>query len=254
MKDPLTLATINLHAVLPLLEEVVEFDEEAARITRGWNASLRFSVSGGPAATLQFRDGKLKTAPDKNGFPSVGFWFGSPEKLNNMFEGKGIPVLWTGFWHIGILKGFMALTKRLEHYMKNENPDRLFSDPKVFDFYIKLSLYCIARGVKAVAENDPEVRPFFDKARDGTVQIEVLPDGPAAHVTLRGGRVEAGIGPADNVNCYMRFRNADVAYRLIRGELDSFAALGSCDLIVDGFIPLVDTLDIALEHLGRYLQ
>ncbi|MFH1537520.1 MAG: hypothetical protein ABIH66_01080 [bacterium] len=254
MKNPLTLATLNLHAILPLLEEIVGFDEEAAKIIKGWNASLRFSVSGGPAATLKFRNGKLKTTPDKNGIPSVGFWFSSPEKLNNMFEGKGIPVLWTGFWHIGILKGFMALTKRLEYYMKNENPDQLLSDRKIFDFYIKLSLYTIVRGVKAVAENDPEVRPLFEKARDGTVQIEVLPDGPTVHATLRGGKVEAGIGPAEKANCYMRFRNSDVAYRLIKGELDSFAALGSCDLIVDGFVPLVDTLDIALEHLGRYLQ
>lgn len=254
MKNPEVLAAINLHAVLPLLDEVIAFDQEAARIARGWKASIEFAVSGGPTATLQFTDGRLTVYPEKIGFPSIGFWFGSADKMNRMFDGKGMPVLWTGFWHVGILGGFTKLTKRLEYYMKNPDEKQLLSDPKVFDFYLKLSLYALTRGVKAVAENDPEVIPFFKKTRNGTVQLEVLPDGPVTHLTIKDGKVTAGFGPAENVNCYMRFRSGDVAYRLIKGELDSFAALGARDITVDGFVPLVDTLDIALDHLGRYLQ
>lgn len=254
MKNQKTMASINLHAVLPLLEEIVLHDKEAAEITKGWNTSIQFAVQDGPAATLKFKDGKLQTSPDKQGFPSVGFWFSTPDKLNDMFDGKGIPIIWTGLWHIGIIKGFMNLTKRLEHYMKNPDEKKLLSDPANFDLFIKLNIYAMARGIRAVGENDPEVIPHIKKARDGTIQLQVLPDGPAAYIVKKGDKMTVGTGMAAKPSVYMKFKNKDIAFRLIKGDIDSFAAIGTSDLVVEGYIPLVDTLDIVLDHLGRYLQ
>ncbi|MEW6200729.1 MAG: SCP2 sterol-binding domain-containing protein [bacterium] len=251
MKDELTLAHLNLHAVLPLLEEVVEFDSEAARIVKGWNYSIRFAVSGGPMTFLQFGNGKLKVERGKGAFPSVGFWFTSPQKLNLMFAGKGMPILWTGFWNIGVLKGFPALAKRLEYYMRPT--DEMLKDKEVFDLYIKLSLYAMTSGIKAVGENDPEIKPLMAKTRSGAVQFEVMPDGPAAYVSLCNGRLEAGKGRIEKPNCFMKFKNSEILCQLIKGELDAFAALARCDITISGFIPLVDTFNAALDRVGVYL-
>ena len=64
MKDPKVLSCIYLHAVLPLLEEIVQHDRQAQELVKGWKCSIMFHVSEGPAATLKFRDGTHYAALD----------------------------------------------------------------------------------------------------------------------------------------------------------------------------------------------
>ncbi|MEW5947754.1 MAG: SCP2 sterol-binding domain-containing protein [bacterium] len=252
MKDEKTLAHINLHAVLPLIGELVSGDAEAGAIARGWRCSFRFAVRGGPAAFIQFRDGKATAVAGKGRFPSVGFWFPSHGKLNAMFRGKGLPVLWTGFWNVGALRGFSRLAKRLEQVMRPT--EEMLKDAKTFKLHVRMTLYAMTRGIKAVGENDPEVSPLVVKARNGVAQFEVLPDGPATHVVLSDGRLEARTGRAERANCYMKFADAGVLHELALGGLDAYAALGNGSIRLEGYIPLIDTLNAALDRLGEYME
>jgi hypothetical protein len=163
-----------------------------------------------------------------------------------------MPILWTGFWNIGVLKGFPALAKRLEYYMRPT--EEMLKNKDVFEFYVKLNLYAMTAGIKAVGENDHEIKPLMAKVRDGTAQFEVLPDGPAAYVTLHDGKLEAGKGHAEKPNCFMSFRNSKILCQLIKGELDAYAALAKCDINLSGFLPLVDTFNAALDRVGEYLK
>ena len=53
-------ARLNLYAVLQNLEELVRFDEQAAKLVRRWSVSLRLGVRRGPSVRLDFADGRCR--------------------------------------------------------------------------------------------------------------------------------------------------------------------------------------------------
>ena len=113
------LARLNLLAVLPVMAKVVGFDDEAKRITQGWNATIQFGFLGGPTVQLKFDDGACRAYRQPAARADLSFWFPTPAMLNNMFSGKGLALpLINGFWNVKLIKGFMALSKRMEHYLK----------------------------------------------------------------------------------------------------------------------------------------
>ena len=255
MKDPKVLSSIYLHAVLPLLEEVVQHDKQAQELVKGWHCSVMFHVGGGPAATLKFRDGKCEAIPKAMALPTVAMWFSSPEKLNKMFEGANvIPVIWKGIWHPVILKNFIALTKRLDYYMK-PTPE-LEKDPNESPFITKLMAYAAVYGAKAVADNDEKMkRDVAPIMPNGTIQLIVHEGGPKAYLIKKGDEITVGKGDAPQApDAFMEVRNVNLAYELFTGKMDAMAGLGMCDLKIHGHIPLVDNLNALLDRLAQYLR
>ena len=152
---------LYLHAILPQLEEILEFDEEAKDITKNWNASIRLGVKSGPRVNLIFKNGRLEIKREKAPIPTVGLFFLKHSSLNKMFEGKQvIPLVWKGFWCLSLLKGFSKLTKMMEHYLR---PDKEFlKTEENLKFYLKVTLYTLLWGIKIVGENDYHFKPKFD--------------------------------------------------------------------------------------------
>jgi hypothetical protein len=254
MKDPNVLSCIYLHAVLPLLEEIVQHDKQAQGLIKGWKCSVMFHVSGGPAATLKFRGGKCEAIPKSVPLPTVAMWFGSAEKLNSMFEGANvIPVIWKGIWHPVILKNFIALTKRLDYYMKNQ--DEVAKDPAQFPFLVTLLAYAAVYGAKAVADSDPHIREeIVPVMPNGVVQLDVKEGGPKAYLIKNGADFTVGKGVAPQPpDAIMEVRNIALAFDLFTGRMDAMAALGKCDIRIRGHIPLVDNLNALLERLTQYV-
>ena len=260
MNRETTLARLNLHAVLPLLEEVVAEDDEAGSLTRGWNAVIQFSVIGGPAAHLVFTDGRLVVKRGRTRWPTVGFAFPSASALNKMFSGQGftLPLIWTGWWHPVMLGRFMKLTKRLDLFMKTDFSEgfegRMALPPYAFDLAVKLFLYAAVFGIKEVGESDPAVAQVVADLPNGTTEMRVLPDGPVAHVIHRNGRFAPARGEAAEPTVAMEFRDARVAMDLFQGRLDSMAAIGKCDIVLRGLIPLVDGLSAVMDRLDIYFD
>ena len=60
VKDSKTMAYINLFAVLGALPYLCELSAEAGQLIAGQTVSVGFSVKGGPAATLFFRNGRCR--------------------------------------------------------------------------------------------------------------------------------------------------------------------------------------------------
>jgi hypothetical protein len=254
VKDPKVLSCIYLHGVLPLLEEVVQHDKQAQELVKGWRCSVMLHVSGGPATTLKFRDGKCEAIPRTVALPTIALWFSSPEKLNRMFGGDNvIPVIWKGIWHPVVLKKFIALTKRLDYYMKPT--DELAKDPREFPFVAKLMEYAAVYGAKAVADNDAKMKrdivPFMP---NGTIQLVVLGGGPKAYMIKNGNEFVVGKGDAPQApDVFMEVRNAQIAFEMFTGKMDAMAGIGKCDIKIRGHIPLVDNLNALLDRLSLYI-
>jgi hypothetical protein len=52
----------------------------------------------------------------------------------------------------------------------------------------------------------------------------------------------------------MVFSDLEAAGAMLRGELDSYAAIGAEKLVLGGFVPLLDNLNKILGLVPRYLR
>ncbi len=254
MEKEQVLSCIYLRAVLPLLEEVVGHDTEAANLIKGWKCSVMFHVSDGPAVTLKFRDGKCEASRRSMALPTIAMWFSSADKLNKMFEGANvIPVIWKGIWHPKILTNFIALTKRLDYYMKPS--DQLLANKKDFDFIVRLMLYAALYGVKEVGENDEKMKSsIVSSIPNSTLQVVVGGGGPKAYLIKTAEGFIAGKGDAPGqVDAFMELKDVKAAYELFTGKTDAMAAIGTAEIRIRGLIPLVDGVSGLLDQLSKYL-
>ena len=60
MKDPETLAYINMNGILGCLEDLCRFSPDAKNLASGKPTSISFCVKGGPSLTLRFAEGLCK--------------------------------------------------------------------------------------------------------------------------------------------------------------------------------------------------
>ena len=255
MKYDQFVARLHLHAVLPLLEEIVEADDEARALAGEWDHTIQFHAAGGIGAHLAFRDGSLKVGRGKTGKPTIALWFKSAADLNRMFTGKGfvLPIVWKGLWHPLLLRGFTKLSNRLERYMRAPE-EEVLRDERVLKLVVKLQLYAMVFGLKEVGENDPAVSGYVKDTPNGTVEFRILPDGPVAHLVVRDGLLSPAKGPALRPNLIMELKDHRTAYELFQGRLDTLAAVGACDIKLRGLIPLIDGLSPAMDRLDIYLS
>ncbi len=247
------LSRIYLRAVLPLLEEVVGYDDVAKEMVKSWKCSIMLHQAGGPATTLVFRNGKCDALRRSITIPSIALYLTEPAKLNAMFQGQNvIPIPWMGFWHVGILAKFTELTKRLEYYM--QPTDEVLSDKANYAFIVKLMLYAAVFGACEVANHDDHVASLSQNTAEGVLQIKILPDGPAAYIKKTGGVFSAAKGEAPGAaDAYMDIEGVQLAYELFSGQTDAMAALGLTDIRIRGLIPFVDNVNAFLDRLSVLL-
>ncbi|MCB1153848.1 SCP2 sterol-binding domain-containing protein [bacterium] len=253
MIDQSVLARLHLSAVLQNLEEIVVYDDEAGKLVQNWTHTLQFSCPGDIACHIEFGQGKCRVVPGATTMPTLGLSFPSAQSLNNMFTGNGkaLPIPWMGVWHIGLLKGFDTLSKRLEFYLQPS--EETLKNRDHFKFHVQALLYTSLFGVKEVAENDPKAKPFLKGVRDGILEFRII-DGPAAHVIVKDGKLYPNKGGAINPSCVMELSDIDSAYGLFTGSLDAMALIGSGQMRMTGFIPLADKINAALDRLPLYLN
>ncbi|MFC1890619.1 hypothetical protein ACFL4G_12775 [Thermodesulfobacteriota bacterium] len=255
MKYDQILARLHLHAVLPLLEEIVAADDEASAMVARWDHTIQFHAVGGIGAHLTFRDGSLQVGRGKIRKPTIALWFKSAADLNRMFTGDGfvLPIVWKGLWHPMLLRGFTKLSKRLEHYMRAPE-EKVLGDEKILALVVKLQLYAMVFGLKEVGENDPAVSGYVKDTPNGTAEFRIMPDGPVAHLSVRDGLLSPSRGPALRPNLIMEIKDYRVAYELFQGRLDTLAAVGACDIKLRGQIPIIDGLSPSMDRLDVYLS
>ncbi|WP_045825741.1 hypothetical protein [Teredinibacter turnerae] len=252
MKDPYTLAHINMFAVLANLQTLCEVDQQAREIISGANVSVSFRIWRGPALTLYFKSGECKAlAGATNG--DVQLWFRSPDHFNEMIAGTAQPMLLWGFTKVGFLTGpFAALTKRLEYFLKPNSED-LFEESVFRKTNTALALFAAAGAVVAVAKYDPDLQMITNGLPTGDVNF-IVEDGPEHVFSCTKGDVAVRAGTVANPRAIMMFRSIDAAFELLNGRTDSFTCIAKGKLQLKGFIPLLDCVDKYLFKVNFYLK
>ena len=253
MDADLIKAHLNLYAVLQNLEDLVKLDPEMAALTRNWNVSIQFSVRNGPVAGVAFRNGVCTHSAGSLSSPSVKLYFHSPKHLNAMFDGKANPIPLKGFMRLGFLqKEFSRLTDRLGYYLKPENGRQ--ADAQYRKVNTILTLHTAAYAVKELALLEPTSREVAAHTPPGTLQMEVLPEGPYVYLTFGPKGVEVRKGVSEKPMARMAFRNLDVAHALLNNQLDAFLAVAQGDVILQGQLPMIDNVNLILDRVASYLS
>jgi hypothetical protein len=246
------LANLNLHAVLPRLAELCRFDHEARELAGRINMSIRFVVRHGPFVTLRVDQHGVAASFDRSVHFDVGLLFRSCEQLNAMFEGKSVvPIPFKGFVKLGRMKLFTQLSDRLTRYLKPKADD--LAVPAFRAQHVEMLLLTGAAGAADIARFDRRLAKVRARLPDGTILFRVTPDGPQAHVVVRGGEITTGNGPIDDPAATLEIEGVDVALALLTNTIDSFAALGAGTVRASGLLPLVDEFNALLERVGHYL-
>ena len=81
--DNVTMARINLFAVLRNIEDLCEMDPEAKALIKDENLGVEFNVPEVGSAVLTFKDGKCTFTRGK-GKSALKLYFTSPEHFNNL--------------------------------------------------------------------------------------------------------------------------------------------------------------------------
>lgn len=252
MSHELVKARLNLYAVLQNLEELVRFDEPSAAQAKSWDVGIQFAVMGGPAATLLFKNGECRHVCGKEDAP-IKLLFRSPKHLNDMFEGKAMPIPLKGFSRLGFLKNdFKKLTDRLEYYLKGGGTRP--ANETYMKLATRLKLGTAAFAARELAEYDTDGKIVASATPDGALLIEVAPDGPAVSIVFKGGRAQVTKAKCLAPLAQMTFRGFDVADRVLGGTADVFQEIAQGHLMLSGRIPLIDSFSLLLDRIPRYLS
>ncbi len=251
MVDQGTLARVNLFAVLRTLEGLPAHDEEARSIAAGQRETVQFTVGGVGKARLKIGDGAIAFLPGGGG-ASINLWFPNGAALNAMFVGKGNPIPLKGLTKIGYLKGpFTRLTDRLTHYLRVK-PD-LLKNAAWRRANSELSLHVAFYALSEIANEDPDGRLNAARMADGGILVAAK-DGPSLSVVVKGGRLETRKGEAAENRARMVFSSTEDAGALIRGELSAYLAIGTGQVALGGYTPLIDHMNKILGLVPRYLS
>ncbi len=245
-----TKAAMNLHAVLPRLDEVARFDPEGREITREMRVGIELRVLGGPRVVLRFDNGRVRAS--SGGLPDIGLFFSSCERLNRMFDGDRIlPIPYGKPWRLRELQRFSRLTEILTRYLKPSDSD--LEDQAFRVLHVEMSLLVGLTATREVASHDPKGRRISSHLPSGTIQY-VVHGGPSCHVIVQDGLITAHSGATPDPTTTIEIEDVDLAIALIKGEVDTFAANGSGAIKASGSLVLADEFNTLFDRVGLYLR
>ena len=252
MSQSLIKANLNLYAVLRNLEDLVRHDPAAAAAAADWHVAIQFTVRRGPAAWVAFKDGGCTFGRGRHRSPDVVLWFYNASHLNRMMDGKATPIPLKGFTRLGFMsREFAKVTARLEYFLK---PDAArLADPAYLALNTRLTIATAVHAARELALFDPVGRLAAAHIRDGTVQLKVLPDGPAAHIVFAGGEVTPGCGEVQRPMARMDMRDMATANAFLNGKIDPFTAIAVGDVAIRGQTSMLDSLSLIFDRIPGYL-
>lgn len=251
MKDALTLANINMFAVLRNLEDLCELDKEAKSLIEGTSISIQFIVRNGPNALLSIKDGRC-TLTRGTGAKNITLFFKSPEHFNAMVDGKANPIPLKGFTKISFLtKDFTQLTNRLSYYLKPTK--QLLEDQNYKIINTILTFYTAFFAIAEIGNHDKIGKLSAKAIPNGIIQA-AIENGPSVNMVCNNGHLNARKGIVESPRARMIFNDMDAAYQLLNGKTDSYTAIASGSLRMNGFLPMLDNLNHILFKVPFYLK
>ena len=252
MIDQMAKACINMKGVLRSLTYLCDLDHEAADIIKAANITVQFSIRQGPVARLIFKGGKC-AFEDGNGKSDIKLYFSSPEKFNNMMEGKATPGIHKGFTKLGfLLKDFAKLTKRLEYYLKPD-PDTV-QDEAFKTINTLLTFYTAFNSLAEIGMHDPVGVRIMQKSGNGQLCASIENTKHLVRVKVAKGEIKT-IGISDgSPEFHLIFTDIDKTGDVLNGKCDFITAIGLGDVKMKGYIPVMMSVEHLVPLLANYLQ
>lgn len=252
MTDAKTLAYINLYGVLGALENLCELDPKAAELAKVKKpVTIGIDVTGGPSATLTFKNGRCRMDQGIAGC-QVLLPFSSCEKFNGLIDGTVTPLPMKGFSKIGfLLKNFTKLTDILSGYLQPDDPAKL-EDPEFFEISTKLMFNLITVAISQIANND-EIGMFSaSNVPDGIIEMSIK-DCCGATIRVRDHHFVTIKQAPDSYRAKMEFGDIKLARDLFDGKVNAVACIGAGSIRMSGLINMIDNLNRILDRVGLYL-
>ncbi|MGL1890560.1 MAG: hypothetical protein OCD02_02990 [Spirochaetaceae bacterium] len=250
MKDKLTLANINLYAVLRNLEDLCEMDLEMKDLIKDKNIRMQISVKNGPKGILRFKDGKCTFEKGKHP-NNVKLILTSPEHFNKMVDGEANPIPVKGFTKLNfLLKDFTVLTDKLSYYLK-PTPE-LLKDKHYAKINTTLTAYTAFFALAEIGNTDPMGKLNGGRIPDGNISVTIK-EGPAVCLNAKAGFLTATKGIPQNVRAAMTFEDMKTAGDLLNGNIDSYTCVATKTLKLKGFLPMLDNMNKILGQVPAYL-
>ncbi|MDR2630066.1 MAG: hypothetical protein LBC60_03995 [Spirochaetaceae bacterium] len=253
MKDPVTLAFINLYGILGGLEDLCALSPEAkeliASLPGGKPLTLGFTVKNGPAMTLSFTEQGC-TARIGTGPCDIRLPFSGCEKFNGLMDGTVTPIPSKGFTKLKFLTHtFTRLTKILENYLRAP-PDS--SGPEFFDAGTIIMFFVIARTLSEVGNHDAIGRFTASNIADGTILLSIA-GGPKAAILIKDHRLVTSREIPENYHAIMEFESLSLARQLFDGKVNALACVGQGLISMRGNLGMLDNVNRLLDRAAFYL-
>jgi hypothetical protein len=268
MKEPVTMAYINMYGILGALEDLCRLSPEAGALAgRARPLTVGFKVKNGPVMSLRFAEGSC-TAQTGEGAWDIKLPFSSCERFNGLINGTLTPIPSKGFTKIGFLtKNFTRLTDILESYLRPEAA--ALKDPAFFEASTVIMFFLIARTVVQIGNYDRIGRFTASNLHDGTVVLAVAGPGPetsaeAGAAPGKGWALAAAITVKDHVlsfsrtvpasyHALMEFSSLSLARQLFDGQVNAIACIGQGLITMRGNIGMLDNVNRILDRAALYL-
>jgi hypothetical protein len=261
MKEPETLAYINLYGLLGALKDLCALSPEARRLADtaalpgGKALTVGFVVKNGPAMTLRFGGGSCE--PEIGEGPcTIRLPFSSCAKFNGLIDGTVTPIPTKGFTKVRFLtKNFMELTRILEKYLRASPED--LAEPDFFKASTAVMFFLIAQAVVQIGNHDKIGRFTASNMVDGVAALSIANyDG--------GAPLQAGIVVKDHVlsltrelpghyHALMEFSGLRLTRDLFDGKVSALGCVGQGLITMRGNLGMLDNINRILDRAAVYL-
>lgn len=252
MNSQLAKAYINLHSIVRCLPKLCILDKNASDLIQKRNMVVQFAVRNGPRARLIFHDG-VCSFEQGAGPCDIRLYFSSVEHFNHMMDGKANPIILKGFTKLGFLKyDFVSLLKRVEYYLKPT--EELLQSTEYKFINTILTFYVAFHSLAAVGMHDPIGKEVMQKAKTGVFFASIANTDIATRLRLSKGRIETVFETGSLPEFNFRFASIEKANDLLRGKIDFLTAIGMGDVQMEGFVPMMQTVEHLLPLASSYLS
>ncbi|MDR2029744.1 MAG: hypothetical protein LBP93_09445 [Treponema sp.] len=253
MKDPVTLAYINLYGILGGMEDLCALAPEAKELVSSLPGDkplvVGFTVKNGPAMTLAFT-AQGCTARIGDGPCDIRLPFSGCEKFNGLIDGTVTPIPSKGFTKLKFLTHtFTKLTKILEGYLR---PPAEVSDPGFVNAGTVIMFFVIARTLSQIGNHDSIGRFTASNIPDGTVVLSVT-GGPRAAIQVRDHCLTTSREIPEHYHAVMEFESLSLARQLFDGKVNALACVGQGLISMRGNLGMLDNVNRLLDRAAFYL-
>jgi hypothetical protein len=256
LPNPAVLSQLYLKAVLPCLTELAQHDGEARATIGDINARIVFRILGGTAVTVEWQSGLIIFHDGATPHPSVVMLFLSHSHLNAFFAAKkwALPILVWGAWQIRLLMRFTRLGARLTAVL--DGHESVIASAAGRRLHARLSLMAAGLGLLPLSQGDDTARDALRHQPFGLASFTIAGESLAT-AWFEYGPTGCSAGwsePPRRPEVCVTFCGVDTAFAAMRDQIDTIAAVGSGQILLDGLVPLADELSFIMQRLRIYLQ